>query len=576
MQKKKVWHIAAARDGAEALARELGVSALLARLMLNRGIETAEAGRGFLQPRLSDLIEPERMPGCATAVERIRRAVDQNEKIIIYGDYDVDGITSVAILSEMLRLLGAHVDFYIPHRVDEGYGLNETAIGLLAETGANLIVTVDCGITAIKSVNLARELGVEIVITDHHRPGTALPEASAIMHPLLEADYENPDSAGAMVAFKLAWALANAYRTGSKTSPEMREFLLNATTLAAMGTIADVVDLRGENRILANYGLKALAQSRNKGVKALIEQAGLTSRTTLDAWHIGFRLAPMLNAAGRMGHARLAVELLTGDNDMRCFKIAQYLKQQNAQRQSVERAIFKQACEMITAAGMDHPDRKTIVLENEEWHTGVIGIVASRIIDKYYRPTILLNTGNGIGQGSARSIDGFNIHAALQACAGHLESFGGHTMAAGLKIDRQNIPLFVESFEAYARDNLRETQLISRLDIDAACSIEEITPRFVQELGSLEPFGQGNPKPLLATQGVRLISQPRRVGAKGEHLQIAVSDNTGSVRCVGFRMGSLEKRLLEADYFNIAYEPQLNTYNGITTLQFVLEDITFD
>jgi single-stranded-DNA-specific exonuclease len=284
----------------------------------------------------------------------------------------------------------------------------------------------------------------------------------------------------------------------------------------------------------------------------------------------------MLNAAGRMGHARLAVELLTADSEMRCMQIAQYLKDQNRLRQQSQRKIYSKAREMITASGLNHPDRKTIVLADENWHTGIIGIVASRVIDQYFRPTIMINTANGTGQGSARSIDGFNILDAITACSEHLISFGGHAMAAGLKIEKDKIPHFTQALEEYAQQNLTDEKLISKLDIDALCSIADLSQPAVRELAMLEPTGRGNPKPMFATKGVRRISPPRRVGAKGDHLQIAITDNTASVRCIGFGMGKLEKKLLECDSFNVAYQPQINTYKGNSTVQFLLEDIRFE
>jgi single-stranded-DNA-specific exonuclease len=388
-------------------------------------------------------------------------------------------------------------------------------------------------------------------------------------------DYPNPDSAGAMVALKLAWALVNTYKTGAQTSSEFRRFLLDATTLAAMGTIADVVDLRGENRVLTSYGLKALGESNLMGIRALLESADLAGKD-LDSYHIAFRLAPMLNAAGRMGHARLAVELLTSDSETRCAQIAGYLKDQNRLRQQYQRKIFSQASDMITAAGLNHPDRKTIVLAGEKWHGGIVGIVASRVIDKYFRPTIMISTANSIAQGSARSIEGFNILEAIRACSEHLVSFGGHAMAAGLKIEKANIAAFTAALEEYAQQNLDEEKLVAKLDIDRVCSISDMSQSVVKELSMLEPTGQGNPKPLFATRGVRWMSPPRRVGAKGDHLQIAITDNTASVRCIGFGMGRLEKKLLESDGFNVAYEPQINTYNGNSSVQFVLADIQFE
>ena len=571
---KKVWNIRPAAGEAGELARALKVSPITAQVLINRQITDVEQAASFLSPKLTELIEPDDMPGVGQAVERIKQALADKERIAIYGDYDVDGITGVAILWHLLTILGGSVEYYIPHRIDEGYGLNAGAIQQLADAGVNLLITVDCGITAVDEAAFAKQSGIELIITDHHQMADRLPEASAIVYPGLES-YPNPDSSGAMVALKLAWAIANEFKTDGRTRSDLREFLLNATTLAAMGTIADVVDLRGENRVLASFGLKALAESNLCGIKALIQSAELASQD-IDSYHIAFRLAPMLNAAGRMGHARLAVELLTSDSEIRCYQIAEYLKDQNNRRRRCQRKMFKEVRETITATGLNHPDTKTIVLANENWHAGVVGIVASRVVDKFFRPTILINSADDIAQGSARSIEGFNIHAALTACSEYLVSFGGHTMAAGLKIHKDKIADFARSLEEYARRNITEESLVSKLDIDAVCTIGQLNIHVVKELQRLEPFGQGNPRPVFATQGARWISPPRRVGTRGDHLQIAISDNTGSVRCIGFGMGPLEKKILEAQAFNVAYEPQIDTYNGGRSVQFVLADIQFE
>lgn len=572
---RKVWDIASADPKAEELARSLKVSPILAQVLINRNINSPEKARAFLSPKLTELIEPEKMPGTAEAAERVRQALRNDERIAIYGDYDVDGITGVSILWHLLELMGGKVEYYIPHRIDEGYGLNPEAITQLAENGVNLIITVDCGVTATTQAKHAAELGIDLIITDHHQMLEELPHAVAVVHPGLE-NYPNPDSAGAMVAMKLAWAIVNSFKTTGKTDPKLRQFLLNATTLAAMGTVADVVDMRGENRVLTSYGLKALPESELCGIRALIDSAELNGQS-IDSYHIGFRLAPMLNAAGRMGHARLAVELLTSDSATRCGQIAKYLKQQNAQRRQYQRKIFKQVREMITEKGLNHPDRKTIVLADDSWHTGVIGIVASRVIDEFFRPTILINTGNGnLAQGSGRSVAGFDINAAISACSENVVSFGGHAMAAGLKIEKDNIADFAERFEAYAQENLSSDDLIVKLSIDAECSIADMSYHAVKELGKLEPFGPGNVKPVFVTRGVRWISPPKRVGVKGDHLQIAITDGTESVRCIGFGMGKLEKKLLENEYFSVAYEPQIDTYRNNNTTQFVLSDIRFE
>jgi len=459
---EKQWIISPPDNRCEQLARSLKVSPLLAQILINRGITDVQTGATFLRPKLSQLIDPQKMPGVKAAVHRLKQTIKNKEKVTIYGDYDVDGITGVAILWQILRLLGAQVDYYIPHRIDEGYGLNADAVQSLAKSGTKLLVTVDCGITALKAAKLAEQLSLELIITDHHQPEPELPRAVAIIHPALDKTYPNQDSSGSMVAFKLGWAIANEFKAGEKLEPKLREFMLNATSLAAMGTIADVVDLRGENRILTSYGLNTLPQCTLSGIQALIESAGLTGRS-LDSFHIGFRLAPMLNAAGRMGHARLAVELLTSDSPVRSMQIAEYLKEQNSKRQQCERKVFKQACEMIMKHGLNHPDHKSIVLADENWHGGVIGVVASRIAEKFCRPTILINTEateDNIAQGSGRSIPGFCLLSAIKSSSKHLVRYGGHKMAAGIKIEMQKIDRFAADFEAYTRQNLNEDDLI--------------------------------------------------------------------------------------------------------------------
>jgi len=577
MQEKQ-WVIQPPDNRSTELAKSLKVSPLVGQLLINRGITDTATACVFLRPKLTDLIDPALMPGVSSAVLRLKQAIAEREKITVYGDYDVDGITGVAILWQILTLLGADVDYYIPHRVDEGYGLNAEAVQALVKSGSRLLVTVDCGMTAFKSADLAAQLGLDLIITDHHQPDPELPKAVAVVHPALNESYPNQDSAGAMVAFKLAWALANEFSPGRKLEPRLREFMIGATSLAAMGTVADIVDLRGENRVLTSYGLKALSDCRLRGIQALIESAGLTGHQ-LDSFDIGFRLAPMLNAAGRMGHARLAVELLTSESPIRSMQIAEYLKEQNSQRQQCERKIFKQACEMIVEGDLNHPDRKSIVLACENWHTGVIGIVASRIVDKFYRPTIMINAGsceNGIAQGSGRSIPGFCLLSAIKACSHHLASFGGHKMAAGITIEPDKIAQFAADFEAYARQNINGNDAAAKLHIDALVPLGEFRKETVNELQLLGPFGQGNPEPTFATKGVRLAGPPRRVGSGREHLQLAITDNTATVRCIGFRFGKLEKKLLEHEFFDVAYQPQINTYNGNSTVEFVLTDIQFD
>jgi len=566
---KKQWIIHPPDERFAQLAKSLKVSPLLAQVLINRAITDAQAGAIFLRPKLTELIDPQQMPGIESAVRRLKQAIENAEPITIYGDYDVDGITGVVILFSVLTLLGANVDYYIPHRIEEGYGLNAEAVRSLAKAGSKLLVTVDCGIAALASAELAAQLGLELIITDHHQPEPELPKAVAIVHPALTKSYPNQDSSGSMVAFKLAWAIANEFSplaTG-KLEPRLREFMLNATSLAAVGTIADVVELRGENRVLTSYGLKALPECELPGIQALIETAGLAGRG-LDSFDIGFRLGPMLNAAGRMGHARLAVELLTSNSLIRSMQIAQYLKQQNSQ----------QACEMIIEYGLNDPDKKSIVLANGDWHSGVLGIVASRIAETFYRPTIMINSSNRMGaaQGSGRSIPGFCLLSAIRACGHHLVNFGGHKMAAGITIEAEKIDQFAAEFEAYAKQNLNEDDIVAKLHIDALAGLGEFGKDLVSLLQMLGPFGPGNPEPIFATKGVRLACPPRRVGTRGDHLQLVITDHANSVRCIGFGMGKFEKKLLEHEFFNIAYQPQINTYNGLSNVEFVVADIQFD
>ncbi len=575
---KNHWIIPPADERAQALAQSLKIAPLVAQVLLNRGIAEAREGSVFLQPKLTELIRPARMPGIEPAVARLCDAVEKKEKITVYGDYDVDGITGVSILWELLTLLGARVDFYIPHRIDEGYGLNSDAVRALAEAGTRLLITVDCGIAAVEAADLARQLGLDLIITDHHQPGPALPNAVAVVHPALEPSYPNQDSAGALVAYKLAWAVAEAFSGGARLEANLRQFMLNATSLAAIGTVADVVDLRGENRVLTRFGLQAVPESKLIGLRALIESAGLTGQG-VDSYAIGFRLAPVLNAAGRMGHARLAVELLTSTSEMRARDIAEYLKGQNVLRQQCERKILIEACQLVVERGFNHPDHRSIVLAAKGWHTGVLGIVASRLVDRFYRPAIMINASpseNGVAQGSARSIPGFSMLGAIEACAAHLTSFGGHKMAAGLTLAPERIEAFAADFEAHAARNLQEADVVEKLHIDALVPLRQLTRETVSQLELLGPFGQGNPKPVFATKGVRLAGAPRRVGSRGDHLQFAITDNAATIRCVGFRMSHLEKKLLDNEYFNIAYEAHLNRYNGNTSVEFITVDIQFE
>ncbi len=421
MHKPRRWTIADADPLADELAARLKVSPLISQILLNRGVREPQDCKDFLRPTLKQLHEPSLLSGLDRASERIAKAIRDKEKIVIYGDYDVDGITATSILWHAIGQLGGNAEYYIPHRLEEGYGLNAEAVGEICAAGANLIVTVDCGVTAVGPAKVAAERGVDLIITDHHQwHENDLPVCHTIVHPRRatqgQPPYPNPHLCGAGVAFKLAWGIGRAVNGARHVSDSFRTFLMEATALAALGTIADVVPLTGENRILAAHGLSGLKHSGLNGIKALIESAALVGKK-LDSYHVGFLLAPRLNASGRMGHAKLAVEMLTDASTARAAEIAGFLEQQNRQRQAIERDILQQALAQADELHCDADDCRAIVLGASGWHAGVIGIVASRIVERFGRPTILVSFTDGLGQGSGRSVPGFHLTEALAACA---------------------------------------------------------------------------------------------------------------------------------------------------------------
>lgn len=605
MYRPKRWNIAPPQPAAQELAGRLKISPLIAQILLNRGLSEPEDCRGFLSPSLKCLHDPSSLANLGLAAGRIAKAIRDGEKIVIYGDYDVDGITATAILWHAIRLLEGQVEFYIPHRIEEGYGLNAEAIAQICDAGAKLIVTVDCGVTAIEQAAIARERGVDLIITDHHEwresgaggqgseigkdfpadprppnpdsPRPHLPDCHAIVHPRLPHNgpaYPNPHLCGAGVAFKLAWGIGLAMSGGARVSESFRAYLVEATALAALGTIADVVPLVGENRILAAFGLGGLKQSNLTGIKALIESSGLTGKK-LDSYHVGFLLAPRLNACGRMGHARLAVEMLTQADAQKAAEIATYLEQQNRRRQTIEKQILQQALNQVTEMGLDSDECRAIVLGAEGWHAGVIGIVASRLVDRLNRPAIMVAMTNGHGQGSARSIAGFHLTRALQACGEHLQTFGGHEMAAGLKIQTSKFEDFRQAFCAHANRMVQPEMLIPELRIECLAELQNITEALVNDLKRLGPFGHGNRKPLLCCRGLQIAAPPRRVGKTGDHLQLMVRQGDSRMKCIAFNYGRLFDRLPSGTTIDLAVEPTINEFNGRVSVELEVKDLQF-
>jgi single-stranded-DNA-specific exonuclease len=543
-----------------------------------RGIE-GEAVAPFLEPKLTMLHDPSLMPDLDKAAQRLLRAARGGEKVVIYGDYDVDGVTATAILRHTLKQIepGAVVDSYIPHRLEEGYGLNTGAIEELARQGAGVIVSVDCGVTAIEPAAAARRAGVDLIITDHHNPPASdadLPDAFAVVHPRRPGSaYPFADLSGSGVAYKLAWRLATMAGGASRVDGAMRALLIELLAFAALGAIADVVPLQGENRVIARHGLHRIKHSPIIGLRALVEASGLAGER-VDAWDVAFRLAPRLNASGRMSHARDAVELFTTDNPERAKTIAEALTEQNNQRRTVERQIFEQAAEAAVKAGMDRPDRRAIVLADPRWHAGVVGIVCSRLVERFGRPAILLCDDGESLHGSGRSIDGFNLHGALESCAGMLAKFGGHDMAAGLRLDRGRMDEFVAAFTGVANERISEDELLPKVEIDCPATLDELTPVNVRRLESLGPFGRGNPPVTLLLASLKLDAPATPMGKGGEHVAMHVQQagSARTLRLVGWGWGERRQALTRGQRIDAVVRPKVSTYGGRESVEPELVD----
>ena len=576
------WTLAPQHANAVELADALKMSPLVAQVLVNRGIDTPDAARLFLRPTLMQLHEPRKLGGLPVAAERIARAVRDREKIVIYGDYDVDGITATSILWHAITRLGGLAETYIPHRIDEGYGLNAEAVADICSGGARLIITVDCGVTAIGPAAVAAERGVDLIITDHHEWHSAsdsgrpqLPQCLAVVHPRLPNEagepYPNPYLCGAGVAFKLAWGIGTAVNGRAKVGDDFRAFLVDATAFAALGTIADVVPLVGENRVLAANGLGGLKQSRLNGIRALIESASLTGHT-LDSYDVGFKLGPRLNACGRMGHAKLAVEMMTTATPQRAKEIADFLEQQNRERQAMERHILEQAIEQARALGCEDDDCDGVVLAAEGWHAGVIGIVASRIVERLHRPTVMIALRDGIGQGSARSVPGFHLANALAACTEHLTGHGGHEMAAGLKMHPDHVAAFRLAFCEHAKAMLTPEQRQPALHLDATVSLSQLSEAVVVDLHRMAPFGQGNRRPILFCPGVTVAAPPRKVGRSGDHLQLFVRQGEMTMKAIAFGCGEAGDIIHVGAVLDLAVEAGLNEWNGRRSVELEVKD----
>lgn len=570
----KKWMIQAPSADRDALADQCKVPSIVAQLLINRGLHNESQTQTYLESPLIGLHSPQLLSGAQQAAEMIVQAIENKTKIVLYGDYDVDGTTGVAVLWHMLRQAGAEVSFYVPHRIHEGYGLNSDAVNQLIDHGAGMIISVDCGIKALTIADEIRKKNVKFIITDHHSLPDTLPTADVIVHPALNDSYPNPDLCGAGVAFKLAWSIAQVLSKQDKVNAEYRTLLMDLLPLVALGTIADVVPLIEENRIIARHGLKFLSNTSIPGLLALISAASLDP-DKISGYDVGFKLAPRINAAGRMGHARLAVELFTRADENRAREIAMYLEEHNRTRQSTERKISKQAFEIIELQDLASDSRRAIVLAYEGWHPGVIGIVASRIVDRYQRPAVMIALSNGVGQGSARSIRHFELAEALSDCDDYLISHGGHSMAAGLNIATDRVKPFSEAFIELANRRLTGDDLIPVLRLDAEIVLEELSLPTVEIILGMGPFGMGNPKPKLVTDWVELSSEPRCVGRNEDHLQATFCEGGRQMKAIGFGLGSKIEDLKQHRKCRVAFEPMINDFRGRRSVEMQILDLQF-
>lgn len=546
------------------LSEELQLSPLAAALLQQRGVADLDQGRQYLASRLADMPDPFLLAGMESAVKRLCQAVQGEERIAVHGDYDVDGITASALLVENLRSFGASVDFYIPLRLVDGYGLSGEALQRAADSGAKVAVSVDCGVSAHEEARLAKKLGLDLIITDHHQPPDQLPEALSVINPH-RPDCAFPDKglAGVGVAFMLLVALRSRLRQMGWFQDRPEPDLRCSLDLVALGTIADIAPLSGLNRILVKAGLAVLNQGKRPGIAALKEVADVKE---VNCGSVGFRLAPRLNAAGRLKDAAQGVDLLLEASPVKAMESARQLDDCNRQRQMIEQQTLEQALEQL--AETFDPAQRSIVLADSEWHSGVIGIVASRLVERFYRPTVLIAVENGIGKGSARSIRGFHLYRALHDSSGHLSAFGGHEFAAGLSIPAGNINSFAAAFESVAADNLGEEQLQPRHLFDQEVLLEELTSQTVVELERLAPFGVGNPQPLLAARSLRA----RQVQVLGDkHLRFTALQGGYSQACIAFGMASRIDEL-EGE-FDLLFTPGINEWQGRRSVQLKVKDL---
>lgn len=540
------------------LVEKFGISGILARILVNKNITQKDEIDLFMNPTRKDFHDPFLMPDMEIIVDRVLQAIEQKEKIMIYGDYDADGITSITVLKSFLEERGLEVASYIPNRLDEGYGLNKTALKKIYDDGYRLIITVDCGISGIDEVDYANSLGMEVLITDHHEPVETLPKAMAVVDAKRKDNkYPFNQLAGVGVVFKLIQAIS------IKLGLEEKEYL-KYLDIVCIGTISDIVPLVDENRVIAKLGLKLIAQTRNIGLKALLEVIGFKN---IDSITISFGVAPRINACGRMGDEQVALDLFLEKDYDKAKKLAIKLNEYNIERQTIEKRIFDEATEKIEK---NEKDKACIIVGSEGWHHGIIGIVASKVTEMYFKPSILICFEGNDGKGSGRSIPGFDLHDALMECSDYLEKFGGHSMAVGVTVNRYKFELFKNKFEEYAKSHDID-KIIPVINIDSELSLKDIDIDSVKSLQKLEPYGEANKMPVFMIRNLKINSI--RALSEVKHLKLTLKDDGYMINAIGFNMGNLSNEYLIDDKVDVIGNLDINSFNGNESIQLILKDI---
>ena len=570
MTKERKWILKDPADPEKVgrLSAELGIDRVLAELLVKRGVETFEQARSFFRPSLDDLHDPFLMKYMDKAVKRLRTAITTEEGILVYGDYDVDGTTAVALVYSFLRRYSTNVDFYIPDRYEDGYGLSYRGIDWAKEHGFSLIITLDCGIKANEKVDYAASLGLDVIICDHHLPESTIPAAVAVLDPKREDDnYPFDDLSGCGVGFKLVQAYSREYDIPFET-------LIPLLDLLVVSISADLVSMTGENRVLAHFGLRQLNENPRKGLQAIATLSKLEpGHLSID--DIVFKIGPRINAAGRMESGRLAVELLTSSDEHSAAVVGEKINDNNNERKSIDREITQEALEMVQSGVALSSSAATIVY-NPNWNKGVVGIVASRLVEAFYKPTIVLTKSNDFITGSARSVAGFDLYEAIDSCADLMENFGGHVYAAGLTLREENLPEFVRRIEEFISTRITQEMLTPFTEIDARLEFSQITPKFFRLLKQFQPFGPGNTNPVFQTENVYDGGKGRKVGADGVHMKLDLIDEKQpfhQIPAIAFNMSEYFDYIKAGNPFDICYSIVENYYRGNSTLQLRIKDI---